>query len=222
MTNPAFLTLLIDAIARTIPADADQGAAAREAGLTMARTLLEAWQPADAMEAALAARAIAGHLAAMDSFARAAKPGVSDEKAIRLRANAFAAGRIFDRQFQALRRQRQPAPDRTPAANVRGRRRAGAPPGRSATAGSRRVRCSDADNAAGFLVRQHRARSCSADGPRPGLTRPTLRTTRIGIIRAAALRSAHGKAAWRHIITQLIITSPYGGLFPRCTISSAT
>ena len=59
MTNPAFLTLLIDAIARTIPADADQGAAAREAGLTMARTLLEAWQPADAMEAALAARAVA-------------------------------------------------------------------------------------------------------------------------------------------------------------------
>jgi hypothetical protein len=118
MTNPAFLTLLIDAIARTIPADADQGAAARETGLTMARALLEAWQPADAMEAALAARAIAGHLAAMDSFARAAKPGVSDEKAIRLRANAFAAGRIFDRQFQALRQQRQPVPNRTQAAKV--------------------------------------------------------------------------------------------------------
>ena len=130
MTNPAFLTLLIDAITRTIPADADQGA--REAGLTMARTLLEAWQPADAMEAALAARAIAAHLAAMDSFARAAKPGVSDEKAIRLRANAIAAGRIFDRQFQALRRQRRPAPDRTPAADVgaaaaRARRRADLP-----------------------------------------------------------------------------------------------
>ncbi len=117
MTNPAFRTLLIDAITRTIPADADQDAAAREAGLTMARMLLEAWQPADAMEAALAARAIAGHLAAMDSFARAAKPGVSDEKAIRLRANAIAAGRIFDRQFQALRRQRQPAPDRATTAN---------------------------------------------------------------------------------------------------------
>ena len=109
MTNPAFLTLLIDALAKTIPADADQSPAAREAGLAMARTLLEAWQPADAMEAALAARAIAAHLAAMDSFARAAKPGVSDEKAIRLRVNALAAGRMFDRQFQICRRQRQPA-----------------------------------------------------------------------------------------------------------------
>ena len=118
MTNPAFLALLIDALAKTIPADADQSAAAREAGLAMARTLLEAWQPADAMEAALAARAIAAHLAAMDSFARAAKPGVSDEKAVRLRVNAIAAGRMFDRQFQAFRRQRQPAPARTPAANV--------------------------------------------------------------------------------------------------------
>jgi hypothetical protein len=84
------------------------------------------------MEAALAARAIAGHLAAMDSFAHAAKLGVSDEKVIRLRANAFAAGLIFDRQFQALRRQHQPAPDRTSAANgaaaaARARRRADPP-----------------------------------------------------------------------------------------------
>ena len=61
MTNPAFLALLIDALAKTIPADPDQSPAAREAGLAMARTLLEAWQPADAMEAALAARAIAAH-----------------------------------------------------------------------------------------------------------------------------------------------------------------
>jgi hypothetical protein len=132
MTNPAFLTLLIDAIAKTIPADPDQGAAGREAGLAMARTLLEAWEPADAMEAALAARAIAGHLAAMDSFARAAKPGVSDEKAIRLRANAIAAGRMFDRQLQAFRGRRQPAPARSPAAKlaappVRERRQADPP-----------------------------------------------------------------------------------------------
>jgi hypothetical protein len=118
MTNPAFLALLIDALAKTIPADPDQNPATREAGLAMARTLLEAWRPADTMEAALAARAIAAHLAAMDSFARAAKPGTSDEKAVRLRVNALAAGRMFDRQFQICRRQRQPAPVRTPAAHV--------------------------------------------------------------------------------------------------------
>ncbi len=118
MTNPAFLALLIDALAKTIPADPGESVAGREAGLVMARTMLEAWQPADAMEAALAARAIAAHFAAMDGFARAAKPGVSDEKAVRLRVNAIAAGRMFDRQFQICRRQRQPAPARTRAANV--------------------------------------------------------------------------------------------------------
>jgi hypothetical protein len=108
MTNQAFLTLLIDMLAKTIPADEGQTGTAREAGLTIARTLLEAWQPADAMEAALAARAIAAYLAAMDSFARAAKPGLSDEKAIRLRGNAIAAGRVFDNLLRTFRRQRQP------------------------------------------------------------------------------------------------------------------
>jgi hypothetical protein len=118
MTDPAFLALLIDALAKTIPDDPDQSAAGRAASLAMARTLLEAWEPADAMGAALAARAIAGHLAAMDSFARAAKPGVSDEKAVRLRVNAIAAGRMFDRQLQAFRRQRQPAVAPPPITNV--------------------------------------------------------------------------------------------------------
>ena len=108
MTNQAFLTLLIDMLAKTIPADEGQTGTVREAGLTIARTLLEAWQPTDAMEAALAARAIAGYLAAMDSFARAAKPGLSDEKAIRLRGNAIAAGRVFDNLLRTFRRQRQP------------------------------------------------------------------------------------------------------------------
>ncbi len=117
MTDPAFLALLIDALAKTIPAEPNESAAGRESGLAMARTMLEAWQPADAMEAALAARAIASHFAAMDGFARAAKPGVSDEKAVRLRVNAIAAGRMFDRQFQICRRQRQPASARVPAAN---------------------------------------------------------------------------------------------------------
>ncbi|HME20872.1 MAG TPA: hypothetical protein VKI44_05845 [Acetobacteraceae bacterium] len=109
MTNAAFFDLLIDMLAKTIPTDADHGEAAREAGLSVARTLLQAWQPADEMEAAQAARAIAALLAAMDSFARAARPGVSDEKAVRLRSNAIAAGRQFDNLLRICRRQRQPA-----------------------------------------------------------------------------------------------------------------
>ncbi len=139
MTDPAYLALLIDALARTVPADTDQSAAAREASLAEARMLFEAWQPADAMEAALAARAVAAHFAAMDSFARAAKPGVSDETVIRLRGNAIAAGRVFDRQLRAFRRQRQPAPARTPGHNVPAAATR-TPPRRSAAAGSRCAR----------------------------------------------------------------------------------
>ncbi len=45
MTDPAFLALLIDALAKTIPDDPDQSAAGRAAGLAMARTLLEAGNP---------------------------------------------------------------------------------------------------------------------------------------------------------------------------------
>ena len=112
MIDPAFFTLLIDALAKTIPAEAAQGGD----GVAFARMLLEAWEPSDAMEAALAVRAIAAHLAAMDGFARAAKPGVSDETAVRLRANAMAAGRQFDHLLQTVRRRRQPAPVATPRA----------------------------------------------------------------------------------------------------------
>ena len=109
MTTPEFLTLLIDAIAKAIPADPDQGKAERAADLTLARTLFEAFQPADAIEAAQAARAVATHLAAMDSFARAAKPGMSNETAIRLRGSAIAASRLCDTLGKSLR-QREPAP----------------------------------------------------------------------------------------------------------------
>src|SRR5207344_3293454 len=95
----ALLVLLLDMLAETIPAGQD-----REAGLAIARALLEALRPADAKEGAQAARAIAAHFAAMDGFARAAKPGMSDETVIKLRCNALAASRLSD----ALMRPRQP------------------------------------------------------------------------------------------------------------------
>jgi hypothetical protein len=110
MIDPAFFTVLTDTLAKTVPA----GAAPDGDGLAFARMLLEAWEPSDAMEAMLAAQAIAAHLAAMDGFARAAKPGVSDETAVRLRVNALAAGRRFDHLLGTVRRRNQPAPAATP------------------------------------------------------------------------------------------------------------
>ena len=115
MIDPAFFTLLTDTLAKTVPAEA----ATDGGGLAFARMLLEAWEPSDAMEAMLAAQAIAAHLAAMDGFARAAKPGVSDETAVRLRVNALAAGRRFDHLLGTVRRRNQPAPAATPRGHGR-------------------------------------------------------------------------------------------------------
>jgi len=107
MITQEFLTLLLETLAATIPAGAHSGDAGREACLAMACTMLEALHPADAKEAASAARAIAAHFAAMDGFARAAKPGITDDTAVRLRNNALAAARLAD---AITRPRRQAAP----------------------------------------------------------------------------------------------------------------
>jgi hypothetical protein len=54
----------------------------------------------------------------MDNFARAARPGVADEVAIRLRGSAMTAGRTYAAALRTLRkRQSEPAATRTqPAA----------------------------------------------------------------------------------------------------------
>ena len=101
MTTPDFLALLLAALAKTIPGYAEMSGADRGANLTLARTLFEAFQPADVLEAARAANAVAAGLAAMDSFARAARPGLSDETVMRLRSNALATGRVFDAAVRA-------------------------------------------------------------------------------------------------------------------------
>lgn len=107
MTIDAFITLLISTLVRTIPTAADETEADRAANLSIVRTMIEAFHPADPVEAAEAARAVAAHFAAMDNFARAARPGVADEKAVRLRANALAAGRVFSTTLQNHRRQQR-------------------------------------------------------------------------------------------------------------------
>ena len=98
--DPVWVDLLMQARAQAMPG----GAAAAEENLAFARLLFEAMQPADAAEAALAARAIAAHAAAMDGFARAARPGLSDETVIKLRTNALAAGRVYDSACRTLKK----------------------------------------------------------------------------------------------------------------------
>jgi len=101
-----FVALLLDTMLKTVPGENGQDDTARR---DFARILFAAFKPSDAIEAALAARAVAAHFAAMDSYARAASPGTSDEKVLRLRGNAFAASRSFDAVLRTLDKRRKPA-----------------------------------------------------------------------------------------------------------------
>ena len=102
----AFISMLIDTLAVMVPGGNDD-ADTKEAHRNIARLLFEAFQPRDAIEAMAAARAVAAHHAAMDSFTRAAQPGASDEKVIRLRANALAAGRSVEAALRARDKRRK-------------------------------------------------------------------------------------------------------------------
>jgi hypothetical protein len=103
----SFLALLLKTLAKMVPgAEGDPNAGT--ARLNIARILFLAFKPRDAMEAMLAARAVAAHLATQDAYVRAAQPGVSDEKATRLRANAIAASRSFDVVLRTLEKLRKP------------------------------------------------------------------------------------------------------------------
>jgi hypothetical protein len=117
-----FTQHLMQALAATVPGDGDTTAAQRAA-----RQLFESLAPHDPADAQLAAIAVAAAQAAMDGFARAARPGVSDETAVRLRSSALAAGRAYATTVRYLRkRQADAAPAK--ATPPRPRRAPTAPP----------------------------------------------------------------------------------------------
>jgi hypothetical protein len=108
-----FINVLLKAIAATLPAGiADL--APRDEQLEAMRELLEAFEPRDAADAQLAAIAIAAAYAAMDGFARAAKPGMSHETVVKLRTSALAAACTYTTTLQTLRRP-EPEPVAEPA-----------------------------------------------------------------------------------------------------------
>jgi hypothetical protein len=103
-----FIALLLDTLAKLVPGrDADGSALA--ARRQLARILFDAFKPQDALEAMLAARAIAAHCATMDGYTRAAQPDFSNETVISLRASAIAASRSFDAVLLTLEKRRKEA-----------------------------------------------------------------------------------------------------------------
>ncbi|HET7882020.1 MAG TPA: hypothetical protein VFL55_14130 [Acetobacteraceae bacterium] len=84
--------------------------------LDAVRELFEALAPRDAAEAYLAAIAAAAAHSSLDSFIRAARPGLSDETAARLRSAGLAGGRAYASAFRMLRRRpEKPKAEQAPA-----------------------------------------------------------------------------------------------------------
>jgi hypothetical protein len=101
--SPAHVTHLLKALATANPS----AAPADEEAQQDLRDIFLSLDPQNAADAQVAAIAIAAGQAAMDGFTRAARPGLSDDTAIRLRASAFAAGRLY---LAAHRYFRKPKP----------------------------------------------------------------------------------------------------------------
>jgi len=97
------VTSVLRQLATVIPADSE--AERGEIWLDVCEQF-HALQPRDAAEAALVARAIAANLAAADCLARAARRGLSDDTAMRLRATAIASNRLATAALRALARGR--------------------------------------------------------------------------------------------------------------------
>ena len=123
-----------------LPAGATDSPADRDENRQATRELFESLDPRDPAEAQLAAIAIAAAQSAMDNFARAARPGVADEAAIRLRSSALTAGRTYAAALRTLRKRApEPAATRAGGRTQAGTRRGPAATSQRAPSGPRRV-----------------------------------------------------------------------------------
>lgn len=89
-----FSRRLLKILAAATPGDDDGPTALAEQRETT-QELFDSLNPRDPADAMLAAIAVAAAQSAMDNFARAARPGMSDETVMRLRSNALAVGRAY-------------------------------------------------------------------------------------------------------------------------------
>jgi len=113
-TSRIFHRTLMQALGKTIPhATADEWAEKWDA----AREEFDSLNPRTPAEARLAAFAVAAMAGAMDSFERAARPGLSDEKAGRLRGSALAVGRFYKSVMLTLGKSANPAKPSRPASS---------------------------------------------------------------------------------------------------------
>jgi hypothetical protein len=103
-----FTDLLEFTLPATLPSNPDDTPETRARKLASAQRQFAAFQPADEAAAQEAIAAIAAMLGAMDSLARAARPGAGGEAAGRLRSNALSAIRHYSATLKNARKRNQP------------------------------------------------------------------------------------------------------------------
>ena len=107
------LRCLLYLLAAALPIPQDTPPLIADAIHQTARKHFFAMKPQDAVEAAAAVRAVAAHFAALDLFARAARPGLSDDTVMRLRTRAGACARAAEGKRRG-KPQQQPAASSPP------------------------------------------------------------------------------------------------------------
>jgi hypothetical protein len=96
------LRCLLRILSTTLPVNGGDSAEIAAEKWELARELFFAMEPTNAIEAMLAARAVAAQFATLDLYARAAQSGTADDKMLRLRAKAIAESRSSDAALREL------------------------------------------------------------------------------------------------------------------------
>lgn len=100
---PGILATLLRMLAAAVPVAPADTPEVIAANGNLARAMFFAMQPQDAAAGAAAVRTIAAHFASMDLYARAARPGLSDDTVRSLRTSANACARARDTGQRRLR-----------------------------------------------------------------------------------------------------------------------
>jgi hypothetical protein len=91
LDNAGVIASLLEDLVSTIPHGPDH-----DDNVAKALAMFDALQPANVIDAMMTVNAIAGHFAAMNCFARATEPGISETTAKGLRRTAISLGRFMD------------------------------------------------------------------------------------------------------------------------------
>jgi hypothetical protein len=94
---------MLEDLVSTIPHGTDH-----DANVAKALAMFDALRPANVIDAMMTVNAIASHFAAMNCFARASEPGISETTAKGLRRTAISLGRFMDQLLGERRKRGQP------------------------------------------------------------------------------------------------------------------